>query len=75
MSELDPDVMKKLTKRKYKVGASLQSRPSNIWVTGEFAEEEEEEKNMQRSNSIQIILPVINRPVIGPITTEQEQKI
>ena len=35
---------------------------------------------MQRSNSIQIILPVIStqpgqQPFIGPIQTEQEQKI
>ena len=31
MKDLDPDVKKKLTKRKYQVGASLQSRPVNIW--------------------------------------------
>ena len=59
MNELDPDVMKKLTKRKHKLGISLQTRPVNIWKTGEFAEEEDE-KDMQRSHSIQIVLPVLN---------------
>ena len=65
MKDLDPDVMKKLTKRKYQVGASLQSRPANIWNI------QEEDGLRKRTHSIHVELPVIDSEnathVIGPV--------
>lgn len=75
MKDLDPDVMRKLTKRKYQVGASLQSRPVNIWSN---QEEDEEDKVQKRSHSIQVELPVLNcnksPEEFGPVQLAQDQK-
>ena len=53
--EFDPQFERKLNQ--HRRGTSFENKTQNIWMHGDYAEEEDEKMDNQRSQSINVILP------------------
>ena len=72
--DFDPHFQKKLYQ--HRRGTSFEFTTQNIWTSGDFADEEEDDKQVQKSQSIDILLPEIDldNQSQAEMLTKQEKK-